>query len=109
MDYINDILNLSPSAALGFMLYLLGAALKKSPIADWKIPFVLIVLGAMIYALIGDASKVDYSVHHPQVMNGVYGACIGGMTVAANQMVKQFLGRRGTGDTTTFNRPTNPP
>lgn len=110
MDWINDILQQSPVVMMVMLLNLVGSSLKKSPVCDWMIPWILGALGAILYPCIADTSQVAFNVAHPVVVQAMQGAFIGGMSVAIHQAVMQFLRRpRGESGNTQFIRRTDPP
>jgi len=66
------------------VLFVLGAMLKKTPkVADWAIPWVLLIVGIIIAVLlVGD------------VLQGVIqGVLVTGATVLGHQLVKQTVNR----------------
>lgn len=97
---MDQIFELSPPILLAVVLNLIGLFLKKSPLADWVIPLVLILLGAVVYPFIAEVGKVSYAVSSPTIFNGVMGAAIGGFSVGANQVFRQWKsGRSQSGET----------
>lgn len=94
MSELSQLSELSPPILLALALNLLGAFLKKSPIQDWLIPFVLIVAGAIVYPTIAEVGKVSFDVSNPVMFNAVIGAVIGGASVGINQAFRQFITRK---------------
>ena len=98
MDQIKQLLELSPPVLLALGLNFLGLGLKRSPIKNWTIPFLLIAAGAMVYPLIADVSKVSFQCQNPYALNAVFGAVIGGCSIGLNQAFRQILYRFGWRD-----------
>ena len=94
MELINDLLQLSPPIALALALNLVGMALKKSPVANWLIPWALIALGAIVFPWISDYSKINFQCRNPMVLNSIYGATIGGLAVGLHGGIRSFLEQR---------------
>lgn len=94
LDLIENVTQLSPPALLAVALYGLGFVLKKSPMPDWLIPFVLPCVGAIVFPFIADVSEVNFNVKSPAAFQAVIGFCIGGASVAMNEAGKQFLNRK---------------
>ena len=94
LDLIENVTQLSPPALLAVALYGLGFVLKKSPMPDWLIPFVLPCVGAIVFPFIADTSEVNFNVKSPAAFHAVIGFCIGGASVAMNEAGKQFLNRK---------------
>ena len=90
---IQELTQLSPPAALALALYFVGKALKKSPVADWLIPFLLPLCVALVFPFLAETANVSYTVKSPAMFNAVVGFCIGGASVAVDQAVRQFRGR----------------
>lgn len=90
MDLLNQALQLSPPFALALGLNLVGLFMKKSPIPNWTIPLSLIIMGAGSYPFIAEPGKVNYECKNPDILNAIYGACIGGLSVGMNQVFRQF-------------------
>ena len=88
---LSDIIDLSPPVALALMLNLVGMAMKRSPIADWVIPWVMMGLGSLVYGMVASTADIGYDVRYPQLLNFIHGACIGGASVGLHQTVKQFI------------------
>lgn len=105
VEDIFDILQASPPVALAVGLNVLGYILKKSPVANWMIPIILSLLGALVFPYISDVGKINFQCRQPMVLLGVYGFCIGAGSVGLNQMARQFLGRKNdAGDTSFFSK-----
>ena len=94
MNELSQLSELSPPILLALALNLLGSFLKKSPIQDWLIPFVLIGVGAAVYPVIAEVGKVSFAVASPTAFNAVIGAVIGGASVGINQAFRQFTNRK---------------
>lgn len=93
MNEISDIVTLSPPLLLALVLNGVGVFLKKSPVVDWLIPFILVVLGAAIYPFIGLGEGGT-------VRQAMVGAAIGVMSVGMHQAARQFFARKtATGET----------
>lgn len=105
MDTIAKLTELSPPVLLALALYLFGRFLKRSPVADWMIPFILIAAGAAVNPLVAEVGKVSYNVQSPVAFNALIGACIGGLAVAGHQGAKQFMANfRSNDNSTTFTK-----
>jgi hypothetical protein len=100
MNELTDILQASPPIALAIALNLLGLAWKKMPVANWMIPIVLPLIGAVVFPFIAERGKINFECQNPAILLGVYGFAIGAASVGLNQMLRQFIGRKnGTGET----------
>lgn len=95
-ELIENLTQLSPPVALAVALYFVGAAIKKSPWSDWLIPFALPLLGAVLYPFIAETANVSYSVKNPTAFNAIIGVSIGGMSIALENMIYQWLNRGTT-------------
>lgn len=93
---IDQITQLSPPVALAAALWVLGVGLKRSPVPDWLIPFLLPIAGAIAFPFIADTSEVNFNVKSPAMFHAVIGFCIGGASVAMNEAAKQFTNRKDT-------------
>ena len=91
---LDQITQLSPPVALAAALWFLGAFLKRSPVPDWLIPFLLPLVGAIAFPFIADTSEVNFNVRSPAMFHAILGFCIGGAAVAMNEAGKQFLNRK---------------
>ena len=92
MDF-SLLFQIAPPAVLLLALNVVGLALKKSPVPDWLIVWVLPAIGAAVYPHIADWTGVmSYTVKHPIVLNALYGVAIGGGAVWGNQLFRQTLG-----------------
>ena len=100
LDLVENLTQLSPPMALAVALWFFGYGLKRSPMPDWLIPFVLPVVGAALFPFVAETASVSYSVKSPALFNAIIGFCIGGAAVAMNEAAKQFLSRKDP--------PTNP-
>ena len=104
-DFVwSDIATLSPCALLAMLLMGLGVVLKRSPVEDWLIPFILIGLGALLYPFIADVTEIARGVKHPGIYRVVVGATIGTVSVGTHGTFRQFLRRKGDDGTTKFYR-----
>lgn len=91
---LDQITQLSPPVALAAALWFLGAFLKRSPVPDWLIPFLLPLVGAIAFPFIADTSEVNFNVRSLAMFHAILGFCIGGASVAMNEAGKQFLNRK---------------
>lgn len=90
---INSLFQLAPPLVLLLALNVVGLGLKKSPVPDWLIVWILPGLGAALYPHIADwAGTASYTVKHPIVLNALYGVAVGGLAVWGNQLLRQTLG-----------------
>lgn len=94
---MNELLEVAPPVVLAVALNILGLVLKKSPIANWLIPILLPVTGAVVYPFI--SMPIHYQVPSPTVLMCVYGFIIGSGSVGLNQLFRQFTGASKTGNT----------
>ncbi len=111
MDFLNHLTELSPPVALAVLLWFTGIALKRSPWQNWLIPFILPVLGAILYPAIAETAKVSYSVSSPVVWNAIIGAIIGYSATGFDQQIRQFVNRpkKFDGKTSFITKPNAPP
>ncbi len=74
------------------VLYALGMALKKSPLADWLIPYLLCGVGIALCALYHAVTMTDVrALWFASVTQGVLCAAC---SVYANNLIKQFARRK---------------
>lgn len=95
-DLVNGIVNVSVPVALLAALNVVGYVLSKLPenkIPNWTIPFILPLLGAILYPLVGSYTEVAKAAKVPWLVMSFYGIGIGGAAVGANQALRQWLGR----------------
>ncbi len=78
------------------VLYVLGILLKRSPLRDWLIPFVLCGAGiAVCFAYFwGEGAGLAQTLFSSVTQGILCAAC----SVYANNLVKQFAGRNGGAD-----------
>ena len=115
-ELINQVLDLSPAASFVIVFWLFGKALKKSPIADWMIPFVLGIVGAVSAPFVLSSGEVSYKLEITWVPLAFKGLCLVGVSVYAENIIKQWLSRSKTEDggtqflvkSDTTKPPTNP-
>jgi hypothetical protein len=89
---ITALFELAPPVVLLLALNVLGLAIKKSPLPDWAIVWVLPLVGMGVYPHMADWSgATSITVKHPAVLNAMYGVCIGGAAVWGNQFVRQMF------------------
>lgn len=99
MNEIENILKMSPPFLLALVLTGFGKVLKATPrIPDWSIPYILPIIGAVIYPWVADAAMLTAKVSHPTVLNALYGVGIGGWAVGLNQAFRQWPGRKATNE-----------
>ena len=78
------------------VLYALGVALKKSPLADWLIPYLLSACGVALSAMWLARSMADVlSLWFAAITQGVLCAAC---AVYANNLIKQFSRRKEVSD-----------
>lgn len=94
LDLIENVTQLSPPALLAVALYGLGFVLKKSPMPDWLIPFVLPCVGAIVFPFISDTSSIGYAVKSPTTWSVISGFVIGMGSTWINEATKQFANRK---------------
>lgn len=90
MELINDVMKMSPPVALGAVLFVLGAILKRSPLPDWVVPVLLSAIGGASFPFLIPASQVGFECPYPQALLAVYGALIGLAPTGLHQAFKQF-------------------
>ena len=108
MDEILNIVKLSPPLALALALNVVGMAIKQSKLPDWTIVWILPALGAVFYPWIAVPSASLALVHHPTILNGIYGVLIGSASVGFNQLLRQtplFKGKNDTSPTPSVGPP----
>lgn len=86
----SDVLKMSPPLAMGAVLFVLGAILKRSPLPDWTVPLVLSAIGGVAFPFLIPASQVGFECPHPEALLAVYGALIGLAPTGLHQAFKQF-------------------
>lgn len=87
---ISDVLKMSPPLALGAVLMVLGALLKRSPVPDWMTPLILSAIGAVSFPFLIPASQVGFECPNPQALLAVYGALIGLAPTGLHQAFRQY-------------------
>lgn len=95
---VDQLLQVSPPVLLAMVLYALGLGLKRSPLADWIIPWILGGLGALCFPFIVEVAKLNYEVRNPFILHAIYGLAIGAMPTWAHQSIKQFREREKKDD-----------
>lgn len=75
---------ISAPVIVGSLAYIIGFLLKKSPVASWLIPWVLVILGGAIYPFV-----IDLETGHTWVREVIYGMGYAGSAVVANQLYWQ--------------------
>lgn len=92
---MNDIESTGAAALLVGVMNMIGFALKKSPIQNWAIPWILMILGAAGYPFVSPdchLSDVQSVVLH--VIQGVF---FGGAAVGLHQGVSQYRDAKSNG------------
>jgi hypothetical protein len=102
----SDVATLSPPLLLAVVLNGVGIFLKRSPLKDWMIPFILITLGAVIYPFIADVTEIHKGTRNAVAYRVVVGSAIGVISVGVHSTLKQFIGRKNGSSQTTFIRKT---
>lgn len=105
---IRDPNSLSAPVTIILVCNILGVALKKSPLANWMIPFILLGVGTISYFFIGDPNAV-----YPAVSKGkmvVWGFLYAGGAVYGHQLLNNWIDRpkKKDGDTTFIERDKHP-
>jgi hypothetical protein len=100
----SDIATLSPPLLLAVVLNGVGIFLKRSPLKDWTIPFILMPLGAIIYPFIADVTDLHKGTGNPIAYRVVVGTAIGIISVGVHSTFKQFLTRKNQDGTTFIKR-----
>lgn len=85
---LDQLLNLTPPWILGAVLLMVGFFLKKSPVQNWLIPWLIGPLGAAVYPWIAVAGKEG---KNPFLLDTLYGAGIGLAVVGGHQAFKQLI------------------
>ena len=96
MEFIEIILQSSPPVLLAISINLVIFFLKKSPVADWTLPFIAMALGAILYPLIAEVRELPHNVKSPVIHSAVIGLAIGGFSVAINQGWRQWRTGKST-------------
>ena len=98
MNDVTDLLKLSPPVLLVVVLGCLGATIKATPrVPSWIIPWVLPVVGCLLYMELGPAYPLPWiaSTAHPGVAYGVIGFLCGSTAVGVHQAWRQWINRNG--------------
>jgi len=109
-DWINNITQLSPILALFIFLVFVGTYIKRSPIPDWYIPIIIFLSGMVIYPFIAEIGGLKYNVPNPLMLKAIFGGIVGGASIGAHQLVKQWTKKKfginidGGGDTKIITR-----
>lgn len=92
---------------VGGTAYLIGMALKKSPVADWLIPWILLALGGVVYPFVAADGNIDPSITHPWVRESMFGVAYSGLAVFGDQLIQQFKnrGKTASGNTEFIEKP----
>lgn len=73
-------------------LLFLGMLIKKSPLPNWTIPWLLAIVGAIVYPLIASPTNMDPSFREGAEVKvlALYGFLLGIGTVVFHRWVRQF-------------------
>jgi hypothetical protein len=83
----------SGKAMITGIVFFVGCCLKKSPVKDWMIPFILVAVGAIFACLLdGWSGQV--------ITRGIYCSC---GAIAGHQLIKQLAGAKSDAAATTPN------
>ena len=97
-DIITSILNLSPQGLFVFAFYCFGLGLKKSPIADWQIPWIIGISGGVVGLFMLPRADAPTNIPVPEVYLFIQGGILAATAVYGHQLLKQFLNRDRTND-----------
>lgn len=91
-DLVSQIEKWPVSVAMVIALSFMGIALKRMEAFKNKyIPGVLMVLGIVLYALIGEPSSINPDVRYPLVRLGMYGLILGMISWLAQGLIWKFM------------------
>lgn len=107
LESIRDPNSLSAPITIMLVCNILGLALKKSPVANWMIPFILLAVGTISYFFIGDPNAV-----YPAVSRGkmiVWGFLYAGAAVFGHQLLNEWMERprKTSGETEFITKPSD--
>lgn len=101
IESIRDPNSLSAPLVVILVCNILGIALKKSPLANWMIPFILLGAGTISYFFIGDPTAVYPAVSRGKML--VWGFLYAGGAVFGHQLLNEWINRpKHKGGDTTF-------
>lgn len=90
MDVIDQLLAVSPRIALVLVLCVIGYYLKRSPIKNWLIPWLLIAMGGTAYPIIASVKNDDYTAQLV-LANILLGILLGAASVGLHQIVRTIF------------------
>lgn len=99
-ELIAQLSDLSPEGLFVVGCIGFGIALKRSPIQDWIIPYILGITGAIIAPFLFEYGKIPYTMTYPWVYLSIKGAVLAGFSTTLHQYVKQFINRKNEKATT---------
>ncbi len=105
---LDDLLQLKAIPLLFVACNVIGMVLKKSPVQNWLIPWVLLIIGAVTYPFISDPGDAPYAMRSPLVHSMLIGAIIGWASVGGHQALsalRESVGQRTDGGTTFMKKP----
>jgi len=76
-EVIEQIFELSAPALMVVLLVLLGWTIKGSPVPNWLIPWILVLVGTFVFPQICDRQAIVYNAYNPTVYTHVIGAILG--------------------------------
>lgn len=90
MDMLDQILSVTPHVGLVLCLNVLGYWLKRSPVKDWLIPFILLPLAAIAWPIIADVKNDDYTAQLV-TRNVIVGILLGAASIGLHQIVRKIF------------------
>lgn len=90
MDIIDQLTAVSPRFALVLALCVIGFWLKRSPVPNWVIPWVLVLLGGVVFPIIAEVKNDDYTASLI-VYNVLIGILMGAASVGLHQAMRPMF------------------
>lgn len=68
----------APSHVLLFLALIpFGILIKRSPLPNWLIPWVLVLVGTIVYPLLASPKNISPDIQHPYLVLGIFGFLLG--------------------------------
>lgn len=99
---LQSLMQLGPIPLLALVLNCVGYFLKKSPVNNYWIPWILFFSGGIIYPFIAETSQINHNVAYPIMMEIMIGCAIGALSVFSYDRVSQFIESKFKTDGTQF-------
>lgn len=90
MEIIDQLLAVSPRIALVLVLCVIGFLMKRSPLPNWLIPWILLILGGAGYTVMADVKDEDYTAKLI-FYNVVLGMLLGAASVGLHSTVRTIF------------------